>query len=117
MLRATADGAVTWTDLISPQGIGRIVAISLRSPKNGYLLDDNALLYETADGGTTWASRAMDFPADGKLPIDFAPWASLRFWDADHGRIVVIKNGFWTGDTADGGMTWTWKSSPPSSSR
>jgi photosystem II stability/assembly factor-like uncharacterized protein len=112
MLGATADGAVTWTDLTLPEGIGKIAAISLRSSQNGYLLDDNALLYETADGGTTWTSQAVNFPFDGKLPIDFTPWATMKFWDANHGRIVIIKNGFWTGDTTDGGATWTWKEVP-----
>jgi hypothetical protein len=112
MLGATSDGATTWTDVILPIGIGKITAISLRTPADGYVLDDQGLLHATADGGTTWTSLTVDLPREAPLPIDYAPLATMRFWDADHGRIVIMKNGFWTGDTSDGGATWIWKLMP-----
>jgi photosystem II stability/assembly factor-like uncharacterized protein len=112
MLAATSDGAATWTDLALPAGTGEIAAISLRTPTDGYVLDARGTLLATADGGTTWESNSVNLPAAGELLIDPTPLTSMRFWDADHGRILVLKSGFWTGDTSDGGKTWTWTKMP-----
>jgi photosystem II stability/assembly factor-like uncharacterized protein len=112
-LGMTTDGATTWKDLALPPGTGKIAAISLRTPLDGYVLDDRGTLLATADGGKTWTSQPVKLPVAEKLGIHFAPTAALRFLDALHGRIVVLqKGGYQTGETVDGGTTWTWEPIP-----
>ena len=108
----TSDGATAWTELALPAGAGQIAAVFLRTPADGYVLDDSGTLHATADGGATWISRPVNAPGKGKLPIDFAPIAAVRFRDAERGRIVLLRNGYWTGETSDGGATWTWTAMP-----
>jgi len=113
MLGATLDGGVTWTDLSLPKGTSKIAAISLRTPTEGYVLDIQGVLLVTADGGKTWTLRSLSLPKGGKLPMDFAPLTAMRFWDAQHGRVVYNLSGqFWTATTEDGGITWKQQAMP-----
>jgi hypothetical protein len=48
-----------------------------------------------------------------KLPLDFAPVTAMRFWNAQHGRVVYIQSGqLWTATTDDGDATWKQQAMP-----
>jgi photosystem II stability/assembly factor-like uncharacterized protein len=108
-LWATVDGGQTWTEIVLPQEIATLAAISLRTATDGYLLDDAGILYITQDGGQTWFPQTLGL--DGKIVTAYElPMAALRFTDADHGlaafslvggeaKITIIH-------TTDGGETW-----------
>jgi photosystem II stability/assembly factor-like uncharacterized protein len=77
------------------------------------VLDIQGVLLVTADGGKTWTLRSLSLPKGGKLPVDFAPLTAMRFWDAQHGRVVYNLSGqFWTATTEDGGVTWKQQAMP-----
>lgn len=119
-LSATADGGATWEEITLPEGIAEIVAISLRTPSEGYVLDDAGDLYVTLDGGKSWSTRTLGLDEYGELkllPISETTTAAMRFPDADHGIVVLNLAG--GGDnrvvalrTADGGQTWEEESVP-----
>ncbi len=111
-LAVTSDGGTTWQDIALPEGILSVLAISLRTPQDGYLLGSSGKLYVTSDGGKSWAPQALEFTKDtfsGKMP---APLTAMRFMDEKHGVIVLSRgnanDGFytWSAYTVDGGATW-----------
>lgn len=109
--KATADGGATWEELDLPEGVYKVAAISLRTPKDGYLLDDNGFLYTTQDGGETWSSQRLEFTKGTYILGTENSQAAMRFFDADHGLVVLSilgkeKTGMWALRTADGGQTW-----------
>ncbi|MBN2321190.1 MAG: hypothetical protein JXR49_19070 [Acidobacteria bacterium] len=117
----TTDGGATWKDLALPQNVSKVAAISLRTPTDGYLVDDKGVLYITQDGGKTWASQSLGL--DGSSIMGFVtqgfvnevPQAAVRFFDADHGLVVLGlsgKTGMVALRTADGGKTWKEESLP-----
>ena len=69
--------------------------------------------YLTRDGGRNWAAAAVRMPAQGTLTCDCAI-ESLRFWDNQHGALVLnnayqdprgyAQNFLYT--TTDGGRSW-----------
>jgi photosystem II stability/assembly factor-like uncharacterized protein len=115
-LEVTMDGGVTTQDVSLPEGVQptRILAISLRTPGEGYVLYETGILYTTLDGGESWSSQNLgleekygemkSMPPGGIVP------AAMRFFDANHG--VIILNLVGGGSkvvalrTADGGQTW-----------
>ena len=117
----TADGGATWKDLALPKDVTKVAAISLRTPMDGYLVDGNAVLHITKDGGKTWSSQSLgiDNPnilGFGSGPfINETPQAAVRFFDADHGLVVLGLSGktnMIALRTADGGKTWKEESLP-----
>ncbi len=111
-LAATNDGGTTWQDVALPEGILSILAISLRTPQDGYLLGSSGKLYVTADGGKSWTPQALGFTKNafpGKMP---SPLATMRFTDEKHGMVIMSRgnqeDGFyiWSEYTDDGGATW-----------
>jgi photosystem II stability/assembly factor-like uncharacterized protein len=117
----TADGGATWQDLALPKDVSKVAAISLRTPKDGYLVDGNGVLHITQDGGKTWSSRSLGLSAPGILGfgsgpfINETPQAAVRFSDANHGLVVLGlagKTSFVALRTADGGKTWKEESLP-----
>jgi photosystem II stability/assembly factor-like uncharacterized protein len=117
----TTDGGMTWQKLALPEAAGKIAAISLRTAKDGYLLDDNGVLYITTDSGTTWSSRSLglespDFKGFGSGPfINEIPQATMRFFDASHGLVVMGlegNDGMIALRTVDGGATWNEENMP-----
>ena len=117
----TTDGGGTWKDLALPKDVSKVAAISLRTPTDGYLLDDTGVLYITQDGGKTWSSRSlgldnpsiMGFVSGGF--VNEIPQAAIRFTDTDHGLVVLGLSGKTSMialHTADGGKTWKEESLP-----
>jgi len=113
--QTTTDGGTTWKELALPNDANNVAAISLRTPKDGYLVDKNGVLYITKDGGQTWSSQSlglnspniMGFVSSGF--VNETPQAAVRFSDANHGLVVLGLSGetsLFALRTADGGKTW-----------
>lgn len=111
----TTDGGASWKELALPQDVTNVAAISLRTPKVGYLLDANGILYITQNAGKSWSSRPLGLGALKILGFSTAkfinetPQAAVRFTDAKHGLIVLGlsgKTGMIALRTSDGGYLW-----------
>ena len=111
-LGLTTDGGQTWKDLTLPEGIQNIMAISLRTSSDGYILDSLGKLYTTTDGGQSWVAQSLDFAQKAFFSKTLAPSMAMRFVDERHGLIVLPvgnpDSGFLATSayTADGGETW-----------
>jgi photosystem II stability/assembly factor-like uncharacterized protein len=117
----TADGGATWSDLALPKDVSKVAAISLRTPKDGYLIDKDGVLHITKNGGKTWSSRSLglDNPTiQGFVTGGFVneiPQAAMRFVDAKNGLIILGLSGKPSPmalRTSDGGKTWKEESLP-----
>lgn len=112
----SADSGKTWQEIELPEEMAPISAITFQTADEGYVLNATGTLFATKDGGKTWSKQSIDFQKlgikNGKLTIYSAPWACLRFTDAQNAvmalyatmdaggsRIIILK-------TADGGKTW-----------
>ena len=109
-LVATADGGRTWTAVDLPKGVQGIVALSLRTPEEGYLVDKSGTLFITRDGGQTWTGKGLGLENTLIAPKQL-PMGAVRFADPDHGVLVVSPTDrgavLVVLRTADGGDTWT----------
>jgi len=111
-LGLTTDGGQTWKDLTLPEGIQNIMAISLRTSSDGYILDAAGKLFTTTDGGQSWAAQSLDFAQRAFFSKTLAPTMAMHFTDEKHGLIVLPvgdpDSGFLATSayTADGGATW-----------
>jgi photosystem II stability/assembly factor-like uncharacterized protein len=117
----TTDGGTTWKDLTLPKDVNNVAAISLRTPKVGYLVDKKGVLHITQDGGTTWSSKSLGLDAPNIMGfvsggfVNEIPQAAVRFFDAKHGLVVLGLSGkanLVALRTADGGKTWKEESLP-----
>jgi photosystem II stability/assembly factor-like uncharacterized protein len=117
----TMDGGATWKELALPKDVSKVAAISLRTPTDGYLLDQDGVLHITQDGGKTWSSQSLglDHPSimgfSTEKFINETPQAAVRFLDAEHGLVVLGLSGKTSMialRTADGGKTWKEESLP-----
>jgi photosystem II stability/assembly factor-like uncharacterized protein len=117
----TTDGGSTWKELALPKDVSNVAAISLRTPTEGYLVDKDGVLHITQDGGKTWSSRSLGLNAPsimgfGSGPfINETPQAAVRFFDVDHGLVVLGLSGktsLIAFSTVDGGKTWKQESLP-----
>ncbi len=111
----TTDGGATWNELVLPQNVTKVAAISLRTPTEGYLLDADGVLHITKDGGKSWTARSLGIEKPNILGfgsgpfINEIPQAAVRFSDANHGLVVLGlsgKSNLIALRTADGGKTW-----------
>lgn len=112
-LKATADGGQTWEEVTLPEDVHEVIAISLRTPSEGYVLTPDGILVQTPDGGKSWSHLALDIKDHGEMHIapHNLPTATVRFFDADHGLVVLSLVGDGESKvvalrTADGGQTW-----------
>lgn len=109
----TEDGGVTWIMQSLPAGADKIATIDIYLPGQGYLLDQNGVLFFTQDNGIHW--RETSRLNLGSLEIAFSVYqlAAMRFTDSDHGLIVVSPSDSAKGEsiiafhTSDGGQTWS----------
>ncbi|MBN1219178.1 MAG: hypothetical protein JXM69_09630 [Anaerolineae bacterium] len=111
-LMATANRGQTWAAVPLPQGVQDIAAISRRTVTAGYLLDTAGILYSTQDGGQSWSAHplGLDLQED-TLPNHDTVSAAVRFFDAEHGVVVVHLIGGGQSRlvafrTTNGGQTW-----------
>ena len=111
-LVATSDSGNSWEEIVLPEGIGEIAAISLRSSNDGYILDFDRTLYETHDGGKSWSHQTLELEDKELEAMHMGDSsAAIRFSDEDNG--VVILNVAGGGNsallalhTSDGGKMW-----------
>lgn len=114
----THDGGVTRQPLPLPGDLqtDQVAAISFRSETDGYILDADGQLHVTADGGKTWEDMpSPDISQYGELELRTnkgQPYAAVRFFDANHGLLVLSLAGGGASrtvalQTTDGGQTWS----------
>lgn len=86
-LAVTNDAGFTFSNIQFPEQLNGLAAISFVSENTGCILDFSGNLFQTLDGGMTWASI-------GKLPIaltimhDEVPTATMRLDDQLNGKVV-----------------------------
>jgi len=118
-LGATTDGGQTWEAVTLPAGVERIAAIFLRTPSDGYLMDNTGVLHVTRDGGRSWSSHTLGLDLESAIiPDRETASAAVRFSDAGRGLVVVhlaggLSSQVVTLRTTDGGRTWEQEDSMP----
>src|SRR6185503_14324566 len=81
----TIDGGVSWTMQALPETANKIATIDTYDGSEGYLLDQNGVLFFTQDDGAHWReSSRLDL---GALKMSFSAYqlAARRFADSQHG--------------------------------
>lgn len=91
----TKDKGRSWLKVGRPRGAGAIVRLDMLDAKFGYLLDANAELFVTKNGGKRW-SRIETTGANVAV--------SMAFGDKRHGYLTDNTGRVLA--TADGGATW-----------
>lgn len=111
-LVTTQDGGNSWQEIILPEGIRKIAAISLQSEQDGYVLDFDRNLYSTHDGGQSWSAKELEIGDNDLALMDLNyPSAAIRFMDNDNGLVIMNLAGGGKSEllslhTSDGGETW-----------
>jgi len=109
----TLDGGVTWTMQALPETANKIATIDTYGSGDGYLLDQDGVLFFTEDDGAHWSTAGrLDL---GALNMSLSAYqlAAMRFSDSQHGLIVVSPTDKAKPEpvlafhTSDGGTTWT----------
>ncbi|MBC7876018.1 MAG: hypothetical protein H7Y59_02505 [Anaerolineales bacterium] len=108
----TTNGGLSWNMHTLPETANKIATIDTYLPNEGYLLDQNGVLFFTQDDGAYW-NRVSQLDL-GELKMSFSVYqlAAMRFADANHGLIVVSSSDSGKGQviafhTTDGGQIWT----------
>jgi len=109
----TTNGGVAWNMRSLPESAHKIATIDTYLAGEGFLLDQNRVLFFTKDDGAHWREA-------GRLPLDDLMMsmsayqlAAMRFSDSDHGLIVVSPGDYgkegqmMAFHTSNGGKTWT----------
>lgn len=91
----TRDKGATWRIVPRPRGASSIVRLEMLDARNGYLLDSNAELYATRNGGRRW-TRLETTGANVAV--------SMAFGDLKHGYLTDNTGRVLA--TSDRGATW-----------
>jgi photosystem II stability/assembly factor-like uncharacterized protein len=101
MLSSNDDGR-SWTQgAMFSQGL--ISSLQFATPTKGWVLGDFDKLYQTLDGGATWAQLWSSAEAAG-LPSGYT--AALHFLDENRGWMLVGSATLGIRQSSDGGRTW-----------
>jgi photosystem II stability/assembly factor-like uncharacterized protein len=113
----TEDGGQSWRTPPLPQEANKIATIDSYAPGQGYLLDQDGMLFSSHDNGQSWKMISRLPFGDFKMPKSVYQMAAMRFLDAQSGMMVVYlrfgeteKMEAYT--TTDGGMTWVSENIP-----
>lgn len=114
----TTDGGASWNLRPLPATAKKIATIDTYLPGEGYLLDQNGVLFYTVDDGWHWIETGHPVPAPLEWPPSAYQLAAMRFSDAQHGLIVISSSPFGEDKpvvafhTSDGGQHWTSETVP-----
>ena len=107
----TTDGGITWKSATVPGATDLDFRdVHAADERKAFLLSigagEKSRIYQTADGGDTWALRFINHDPRGFLD-------AIAFWDADHGIAMgdPVDGRFTILTTGDGGVNW--KKAPP----
>jgi photosystem II stability/assembly factor-like uncharacterized protein len=115
MLGSTKDGGKTWEGIVLPDEAEDILAIHLRTPENGYVLDSKKNLYITKDGGKSFSRQPLNIE-DIELMVSFSQQIILKFSDENNAFIAYKDNSakLKAARSSDGGKTWISETIPDS---
>jgi photosystem II stability/assembly factor-like uncharacterized protein len=107
----TEDGGQSWQIPPLPPEIHKIATLDSYPPGEGYLLDQEGVLFSSRDNGQHWEMISR-LPLGGfSMPKSVYQVAAMRFADARHGLVIVSLKHETTEKveafaTSDGGQTW-----------
>jgi len=114
----TADGGLSWTMQELPETAHKIATIDTYGGGEGYLLDQEGLLFFTQDDGAHWQEKSRLELGGLKMSFSVYQLAAMRFTDSQHGLIVVSPTDKAKPEpvlafhTSDGGASWTFEVVP-----
>lgn len=119
----TSDGGNTRDEIGLPDGVvaSDVAAISLRAADEGYVMTRSGDLYHSADEAQSWSIvTSVDLEKYEEMELMGSrglPTAAIRFFDQDHGLIVLSLAGGGANKvvalrTNDAGQTWIEESVP-----
>ncbi|MFC5972545.1 hypothetical protein ACFPYI_14490 [Halomarina salina] len=92
-----AEGGVDWDDAIKPGGGSTATAVAFLDASTGYICDTNGKVYETTDGGDSWAEIGIGSGGAGVALYDVAPVApDLLFVSGGNGYVYRYDGTRWT---------------------
>ena len=109
----TTDGGESWILRNLPTDARKIATIDTYHPSEGYLLDASGVLFFTEDDGEHWREVSRLGLGTLEMPPSAYQLAAMRFWDEEHGMIVISSSPFGKESpvvafhTSDGGQTWS----------
>lgn len=108
MLGSTNDGGKTWNNIVLPQEVEEIVALYLRTPENGYVIDNKSNLYITDDGGKSFIKQPININDANLSNARFEQYVVFKFSDENNAFIAYEDKDlkFRAARSSDGGKTW-----------
>jgi len=109
----TLDGGLSWTMQALPETANKIATIDTYDGSEGYLLDQDGVLFFTQDNGAHWREASRLDLDTLKMSFSVYQLAAMRFTDSQHGLIVVSPTDKAKPEpvlafhTSNGGATWT----------
>ncbi len=118
-LGLTQDGGATWSKLALPGAAGLVAAVAAADEAGALrlrVLDEGGKLFESADGGKTWAEARSPLPGAVFESLS-TPWAAMRFHGAEGVLAAFVDEDAGPRGrvyrTRDGGKTWAEEALPP----
>ncbi|WP_458208422.1 twin-arginine translocation signal domain-containing protein [Haladaptatus sp. NG-SE-30] len=94
-------GAITWGDVVKPGGGSSMKAIDLVDDTTAYIVDTNAKVYETKDGGSSWNTVGIDGGSVGLYGVAALTEDDINVTGGD-GSIFRYNGAVWTKNYAGG---------------